>query len=138
MSDDPRNIGGIWYGRYDAQGFPETNSFVAHLDDDNGAISGTITEPDTRGDHGVRRAFVSGNRSGTELRFVKQYDGGALAHAVRYAGEIDADATEISGLWVIVRHHGIFTMRREKFSELGLEREEEVELVGPQDALFIR
>ena len=138
MSDDPRNIGGIWYGRYDALGFPETNSFVAHLDDDNGAISGTITEPDTKGGHGVRRAFVSGDRSGTELRFVKQYDGGALAHAVRYMGEINADATEVSGVWVIVRHHGIFTMRREKFSELDLEREEEVELVGPQDALFIR
>jgi len=29
-------------------GYSETNSFVAHLDDDNGAISGTITEPDTR------------------------------------------------------------------------------------------
>ena len=57
---------------------------------------------------------------------------------MRYSGEINADATEISGLWVIVRHHGIFTMRREKFSELDLEREEEVELVGPQDALFIR
>jgi len=138
VSDDPRNIGGIWYGRYDALGYSEANSFVARLGDDNGAISGTITEPDTRGGHGVRRAFVSGDRSGTELRFVKQYNGGALAHAVRYTGEINAEATEISGLWVIVRHHGIFTMRREKFSELGLEREEEVELVGPQDALFIR
>jgi hypothetical protein len=29
-------------------------------------------------------------------------------------------------------------MRREKFAEIDLEREEEVELVGPQDALFIR
>jgi hypothetical protein len=29
-------------------------------------------------------------------------------------------------------------MRREKFAEIDLEREEEVELVGPQDAHFIR
>ena len=43
-----------------------------------------------------------------------------------------------SGVWAIMRHHGIFTMRREKFAEIDLEREEEVELVGPQDALFIR
>ena len=61
-----------------------------------------------------------------------------MAHAVRYSGQINSDATEISGTWIIVRHHGIFTMRREKFAEIDLEREEEVELVGPQDALFNR
>ena len=69
---------------------------------------------------------------------MKQYDGGALAHAAGYVSEINADATEISGVWAIMRHHGIFTMRREKFAEIPLEREEEVELVRPQDALFIR
>jgi len=137
MSDDPQNIAGVWYGRYDALGVAETNNFVAHLSDDDGAISGTITEPDTSGHCDVRRAFVSGSRSGSHLQFVKQYDGGVLAHAVRYTGEINADATEVSGRWVIVRHHGIFTMRREKFSETDLEREEELERAGPQDAVLI-
>jgi hypothetical protein len=136
VTDDPQNLGGVWYGRYDALGYADTNNFVAHLNDDNGAISGTITEPDTGGEFEVRRAFVSGNRSGSGLQFVKQYDGGALAHAVRYAGEVNADATEISGVWMIVRHHGIFTMRREKFSDIDLEREEELELAGSQDAVF--
>jgi hypothetical protein len=138
VSDDPQNLGGVWYGRYDARGHADTNNFVARLDDNGGAISGTITEPDTSGGTGVRRAFVSGTRSASGLRFVKQYDGGALAHAVRYSGQINSDATEISGTWIIVNHHGIFTIRREKFAEIDLEREEEVELVGPQDALFIR
>jgi hypothetical protein len=138
LSDDPQNLGGVWYGRYDALGYADTNNFVARLDDDGGAISGTITGPDTSGVGGVRRAFVSGSCNGSGLRFVKQYDGGALAHAVRYSGQVNADATEISGVWIIVRHHGVFTMRREKFAEIDLEREEEVELVGPQDALFIR
>ena len=86
----------------------------------------------------MRRAFVSGSRNGSGLRFVKQYDGGALAHAVRYSGQINSDATDISGTWIIVSHPGIFTMRREKFAEIGLERKEEVELVSPQDAHFIR
>lgn len=137
MSDDPQNIGGVWYGRYDGLGHAQTNNFMAHLTDDGGAISGTITEPDTSGAHDVRRAFVSGTRNGAGLSFVKQYDGGALAHAVRYSGGINTDATEISGTWVIVRTHGIFTMRREKFSEIDLEAEDELEVVGPQDAVFI-
>lgn len=54
MSDDPQNLGGVWYGRYDALGYADTNNFVARLDDDGGAISGTITEPDTSGGTGVR------------------------------------------------------------------------------------
>ena len=83
----------------------------------------------------MRRAFVSGGRNGPELHFVKQYDGGALAHAVRYSGQINGDATEISGTWVIVRHHGIFTMRREKFSVIDLE--EEAEMTAPGEPAFI-
>lgn len=139
MSDDPLNLAGVWYGRYDALGYAETNSFVAHLNDDDGAISGTITEPDTTGQYDVRRAFVSGSRSGSTLRFVKQYDGGARAHAVRYSGEINADATEISGTWAIVRHHhGIFSMRREKFSASDLEHEVEDALPEDQDAVWAR
>lgn len=138
MSDDPQNLAGVWYGRYDALGYAETNTFVAHLNDDDGAVFGTITEPDTTGQYDVRRAFVSGNRNGSTLRFVKQYDGGALAHAVRYSGEINADATEISGVWVIVRHHGIFSMRREKFSAIDLEDEAEQALSGSQDAVLAR
>ena len=138
MSDDPQNVAGVWYGRYDALVYTETNNFVAHLNDDGGAISGTITEPDTTGQYDVRRAFVSGSRSGSALRFVKQYDGGALAHAVRYSGEINADATEIWGTWVIVRHHGIFTMHREKFSASELEHETEDALSEGQDAVWVR
>lgn len=52
MSDDPQNLGGVWYGRYDARGHADTNNFVARLDDNGGAISGTITEPNTSGGTG--------------------------------------------------------------------------------------
>ena len=138
MSDDPQNLAGVWYGRYDALGYPETNNFVAQLNDDGGAISGSITEPDTTGQYDVRRAFVSGSRSGSTLRFVKQYDGGALAHAVRYSGEINADATEIAGTWVIVRHHGVFSMRREKFLAADLEDEAEHALSEGQGSVLAR
>ena len=137
MSDDPRNLTGVWYGRYDALSYAETNTFLAHLVDDQGALSGTITEPDTGGGDDMRRAFVSGSRSGSRLQFVKQYDGRAFAHSVHYQGEVNADATEVSGVWMIRTWHGVFTMRREKFSATDLEREEELEVAGPQDAVFI-
>jgi hypothetical protein len=124
MSDDRQDLTGVWYGRDDASGYDETNGFIAQIEEHAGALSGIITEPDTTGQTGVRRAFVSGMRTCGVMEFVKQYDGGAMAHAVRYFGEINRDATEITGGWVIVQHGGTFVMEREKFSVEELEEEE--------------
>ena len=129
MSNDAQDLTGIWYGRYDASGYTETNSFIAHLEQRGGVLSGNITEPDTEGPRMVRRAFVSGRRAGAAIEFTKQYDGGALAHAVRYWGLVNDDATEIAGRWLIVSpYQGTFVMTREKFSIEELEEEREVEL----------
>ncbi len=125
---DPRDLSGVWYGRYEAIGFPEINNFIARFADHDGVVTGTISEPDTTGQAATRRAFVDGRRAGAQVDFVKQYDGAVMAHAVRYSGLVNDDATEIVGRWVIVRHHGTFVMRREKFSHEELEEEEEIEL----------
>ena len=130
MSDGAQDLTGIWYGRYEAIGYPEVNTFIANLTDDYGALSGTITEPDTGGSATVRRAFVGGSRTGSNVTFVKQYDGAVLAHAVRYFGVVNGDATQISGRWQIVRERGVFTMEREKFSVADIVEEQEVEEVG--------
>jgi len=129
VSESTDDLTGIWYGRYDAVGRAETNTFIANLSDDGGTLSGTITEPDTSGETEVRRAFVSGARTGSQVMFVKQYDGAVLAHAVRYFGVVNGDATQIAGRWQIVRELGVFTMEREKFSTAQIEQEEEVEAV---------
>jgi len=129
---DPQNLSGVWYGRYDAATHAETNSFIARLRDEGGAVSGVITERDTRGGADIRRAFVSGQRQGSALTFVKQYDGAVYAHAVRYAGSVNADATEVSGTWMVLESHGSFVMAREKFDAEELEELEEAELEVPR------
>lgn len=125
---DPHNLTGVWYGRYVAHSHDETNRFIAALEDHAGVITGTITEPDSEGFADIRRAHVSGARGGSSLTFVKQYDGAIYAHALRYDGAVNDDATEISGTWSMVGAHGGFVMEREKFGAAELEDVEEIEL----------
>jgi hypothetical protein len=128
MSGDSLDLTGVWYGRYDASTSSETNAFIAHLEQDGDALSGVITEPDQSGQANIRRAFVSGRRASHAIEFTKQYDGGVLAHAVRYWGLVNDEGTEITGRWIIVRHAGTFVMSREKFRAEELEEEREEEL----------
>jgi hypothetical protein len=126
---DPRDLSGVWYGGYSADLYPETNSFIAVLEEAGGAVTGTITEPDGEGG-GIRRAHVSGTRDGATLRFTKQYDGsGGWVHAVRYAGLVDAEGTAVAGRWVVEGLTGAFDMTREKFDAEELEDEAEEELL---------
>lgn len=125
MITDPHDVSGVWYGRYFASSAEvEENSFIANLEELAGEVSGTITEPDTTGAEEIRRAFVDGSRTGTQLRFTKQYDpAGALAHSVAYAGTINDDGTEISGEWRFSGYHGSFVMNREVFTVEELDEE---------------
>lgn len=127
--NDPQDVTGVWYGRYFASSFGvDENSFIAHLDETAGEISGTITEPDNTGMEEVRRAFVDGARTGARLRFMKQYDpAGALAHSVAYSGTINDDGTEVTGEWRFSGYHGSFVMNREAFRTEELDEEAAVD-----------
>ena len=127
--NDPQDVTGVWYGRYFASSAGvEENSFIAHLDEMAGDVSGTITEPDTTGMEEVRRAFVDGDRTGSRLRFMKQYDpAGPLAHSVAYAGTISDDGTEVTGEWRFSGYHGSFVMNRETFQVEELDEEAAVD-----------
>lgn len=127
--DGPHDVSGVWYGRYfAASAGVDENSFIARLEESGGEVSGAITEPDTTGVDQVRRAFVDGERSGTALSFVKQYDpAGALAHSVSYAGTLNDDGTEVTGTWRFSGYHGSFVMNREKFTLDELEEESAIE-----------
>ncbi len=119
---DPREMSGVWYGRYVSRVDPQDNGFIAVLEEAGGVFSGNISEPDGQG--GVRRASVAGRRSGAMIQFVKQYRG-RWSHAVFYEGSVDDQGTEASGNWKIDGAHGGFSMQREKFSIEELEAEEE-------------
>jgi hypothetical protein len=129
---DPRDVTGVWYGSWgaDSRGV-RPNSFIALFEEFGGAVSGSISEPDLHGEMTLH-AIVAGHRAGGTIEWIKQYDGaGRLAHAVTYAGQVNADATEISGEWRLPRHSGAFRMTREKFTEEELEAEEEAEIREP-------
>ena len=123
---DPRDVSGVWYGRWDSDNpaiYP--NGFIAVLEEIVGAVNGTTSEPDPHGD--TLRAAVSGTRHGASIEWVKQYDrSGRLGHAVHYRGTVNDDATAIDGSWSMARYRGRFTMQREKFSVEALEAEEAV------------
>lgn len=126
---DPRDVTGVWYGRYLGDLDPQDNSFIAVLEESGGEVGGTITEPDDSGQFDIRRATVSGRRNGAGLRFIKQYDGrGGWDHKVFYAGSIDDQGTVVNGTWRVDWLRGRFTMQREKFVEEEIEQEDEVEL----------
>lgn len=133
--DDPHDVSGVWYGRYFAGSAEvEENSFIAHLTESGGNVTGTITEPDTTGQAEVRRAFVDGERAGTRLTFMKQYDpAGSLAHSVAYAGTISEDGSEVSGEWRFSGYHGSFVMNRETFTADELEEAVEADVLIVMD-----
>lgn len=122
---DPRDVSGVWYGRYVSCDDHQDNGFIAVLEESGGVFSGSITEPDGQG--GIRRASVAGRRSGAMLQFTKQYRG-RWNHAVLYEGQIDDRGAEATGNWKVDAAHGGFSMQREKFSAEELEDEIEEEL----------
>lgn len=121
----PLDVSGVWYGRYFASSAgADENSFIAHLAESAGEVSGTITEPDSTAAEDIRRAFVDGSRLATLLSFTKQYDpAGALAHSVAYVGTVSDDGGEVTGEWRFSGYHGSFVMNRETFAAEDLEDE---------------
>lgn len=120
---DPREMSGVWYGRYGSDSGDQDNGFIAVLEEAGGVFSGSISEPDGQG--GVRSASVAGRRSSGLIQFVKQYRG-RWSHAVFYEGQVDDQGTEAGGAWRIDDGTtGGFSMQREKFSIEELEAEEE-------------
>jgi hypothetical protein len=126
---DPQDLTGVWYGRYSADQDDQDNGFIALLEEQHGAVTGTISEPDEVSG-GIRRAIVRGQRDGASLSFTKQYDGtGGWTHSVDYAGNVDPDGTLVMGGWVVEGLTGAFDMTREKFDAEALEGEEDVAIV---------
>ncbi|MES2988954.1 MAG: hypothetical protein V4808_13695 [Pseudomonadota bacterium] len=126
--NDPLDLTGVWYGRYDSREEPQDNGFIALIEEEGGGFTGSISEPDGAG--GIRNATVAGRRTGQALFFTKQYSG-RWSHAVRYSGRIDGEGVAVSGSWNLDGLTGSFDMQREKFSEEELEEDFEVEVTEP-------
>ena len=137
MTQAADSLSGFWVGRYAYDGgFGRPVSFLANVNDDGGALSGTMSEPNEMGNSSDElRAIISGSREGSDVFFIKAYDGASdAAHRVDYAGMVNAQGTEISGHWILPGTSGTFTMTREIIAETE-EAVEEVEtlLIGMMD-----
>ena len=125
------NISGLWMGSYS---YPWGGSvpFLARIEDRDGALSGTIIEPNTMGvSSDSLEAILSGSRHGSAVDFTKAYDGASdAAHAVDYVGRLSGDGNSITGVWSLADADGSFEMHREAVWEEKAGEEAEVVRLG--------
>jgi hypothetical protein len=98
------DLTGVWHGLYSYPAYLEPVYFVATLIGSGAGFSGTTHEAATgrTGAPLTLYAALSGSLAHPTVAFIKTYDGtGGWRHSVKYAGEIDGDATEIEGRWII-------------------------------------
>jgi len=116
VSEAKLNLSGLWHGRYFYPNARPPVPFVATMSDIDSWLTGTIEEKGTTGEaRGVAMsASIQGRRTGHAVTWLKLYDGRfRLYDSVRYEGEINEDATEISGRWSIPGNwSGTFLMIR--------------------------
>ena len=104
MSAPKDSLTGIWHGLYSYAAFREPVYFVATLIDSGSFFSGSTHEQEV-GETGAPLtllAGIDGRRSDRSISFTTAYDGsGGWDHTVAYEGRLNADGTEIEGLWHI-------------------------------------
>jgi len=125
------NLSGLWMGSY-AYAFGGAVPFLAKIEDRDGALSGTIIEPNTMGDSSDSlEAILQGSRHGSAVDFTKAYDGASdAAHAVDYVRRLSGDGASVSGVWSLADADGSFEMHREAVWEEAEGREAEVVRTG--------
>ncbi len=110
------DLGGRWTGVYNYPGPLPPVGFEAELRDEDGQITGTISEPaeGSLGIAGTLHSIVDGSREGAAVSFTKMYeDEEWMPEPVFYSGTVQPDGNEISGRWEIPGHwSGTFLMVR--------------------------
>jgi hypothetical protein len=126
------NISGLWMGSYSYPWGSASVPFLARIEDRDGALSGTIIEPNTMGMSSESlEAILSGSRHGSAVDFTKAYDGASdAAHAVDYVGRLSGDGNSITGVWSLADADGPFEMYREAVWEEKAGQEAEVVRLG--------
>ena len=129
----PVNISGLWMGSFSyPSGFGPRTPFLAKIEDEDGALAGSIVEPNLTGHlSDTLEAVIRGSRSGSAVDFIKAYDGASdLAHSVDYVGRLSGDGNSITGTWSLADLDGSFEMHREAVWEEKAGEEAEVVRLG--------
>ena len=116
----PADLSGRWLGTYyrpahDRYYRPSVR-FVIEMRCRDGAIWGTVAEPNTFGDGSSDKLFadIRGTFVGRRLSFTKQYDGTAgVSHSLQYNGEYSPSTDSVAGTWFVSPSwYGRFEMHR--------------------------
>lgn len=123
------DLTGFWSGEYWYDITISPTPFSAHIDDSEGALTGTTLEPATFGAPGLTElsADLRGGRSGPSLYFSKVYHPAPGVHrgAIHYSGMTDDKFTRIEGDWRFPDgFSGRFVMYRASFGQMAEAREE--------------
>ena len=113
------DMNGLWSGSYSYDLIDSPVRFTAWIDDQSGALGGTIAEPNTfvRGGPDDLEANIKGSRLGVVIDFVKTYSISSDVHLdpIFYEGEANRGFTEVRGVWRIKSdgmRPGKFTLTR--------------------------
>ncbi len=112
-ASQPTDLTGYWSGEYwyDA-GMGTLAQFAAHINDAGGGFEGTTLETVNFGRGGTElTATISGGRDGANVEFIKRYDAGQRVHRdpIFYAGLVNADLSQIDGIWTLQDRSGRLT-----------------------------
>jgi hypothetical protein len=111
----PDDLTGVWSGVYKQTPLGSV-PFTATLIQSGDYVGGSTHEACSREHCPLKThlAILSGHRSGRSIAFLKTYDPPGFGFGtVKYIGELNADATEIAGVWSIGSvSFGAFVMTR--------------------------
>jgi hypothetical protein len=102
-SEDTDNLTGVWDGAFKNSDGGSV-SFTATLIESGSLLTGSTHEPCALSycPRKTHLANLSGRRSGRAVSFVKTYDPPGYGYdTVIYGGELNGDASEITGRWTI-------------------------------------
>lgn len=101
MGEEYTSLTGAWMGRYDYDIGAPSVSFEAQMAEEDGHLSGDMTEPNTfRDDMGAHLAArLFGSRMGNDVSFRKTYDGFDQGDDPVYEGQLNVAMTRIDGIW---------------------------------------
>jgi hypothetical protein len=103
MSND-KSLTGVWHGVYSYPDFLEPVYYVATLIGFGQSFTGTTHEAAEGRSGAPLRSFaaLSGSVEGSDVSFLKTYDGSAgRRHSINYEGLLSADRMEIEGTWTL-------------------------------------
>jgi len=114
--ESSQSLTGVWHGLYSYTTSKECREshFTASLIDTGCIVSGTIHEDMNlpNGQSVVANAQVAGRHEGSDVNFMKSYDGtSGQTHTVYYLGQLLSGGDEIEGVWRILSIWGQETGR---------------------------